>query len=58
MMNEELYLLGSKDNTYIGLDHSYIIVEVKNCDESTRNENDPECAPRDEINEWIDTKVI
>ena len=39
-------------------DHSYVIIEILKCHDAIRSENDPECADRDKINEWIETKQL
>ena len=28
------------------------------CNDAIRSDTDPECASEDEINEWLDTKMI
>ena len=39
-------------------EHAYVVYEVLKCTNETREEEDPECASEEEINAWIDTKLI
>jgi len=52
--DDEIYLHGTRDSATRLQDHAYIIYEVHKCNEDTRHDDDPECAPMDEINEWLD----
>ena len=58
MQDENIYLQNTLDSEIHKHEHSFIIVEIQNCHDAIRRDDDPECAPIDEINQWIRTKVI
>ena len=53
-----IYMHGTRDSAVDTEDHAFIIYEVSKCTEDTRQDDDPECAPMNEINEWLSTKIL
>ena len=53
MENNWVHLQGTRDSATNLEDHAYVVYEVSICTEEGRDEDDPECADEDEINEWL-----
>jgi hypothetical protein len=51
-----VYLQGTKSSSFAEEKEVLVIIEILKCTEETRLPDDPECADREAINEWINTK--
>jgi len=60
MENNWVHLQGTRDSATNLEDHAYVVIEISICTEENWDieAGDPACASDDEINEWLNQKVI
>lgn len=57
--NEDVYLQGTRDSATLKQEHAYIVYEIWRCtdDPSRKMEGYPDCAPQEEIEAWMSSKL-
>ena len=58
MTEEEIYFQGTRDSPLKKQDSAYVVIEFNKCNEETKFEGYPECAPKEEIEAYLETKKI